>query len=109
MRNKEATIGSTLHNTEGTVASGGTNKTNIKEGLEWAIIASLDLEVLTVSLLLTFEQSVHLLEVQETTGEEQTCGVASGVVGKTSSEAELLELSRGGLGHDVVTLQSWED
>lgn len=92
----DTSIRGTLHATEASVTSGSTGETNIKESLERAAIAGgFNLEVSTINLLLTLEHSVHLLEVQEATGSEETSSVSSGVVGKTGSKTELLELLRG--------------
>jgi len=89
MRNEETSIRGSLHATEGTVTSGSTDETDIKESLERAAIARcLHFEVLTINLLLSFEHGVHFLEVQEATGSEETSGVSSGVVGKTSGKTE---------------------
>jgi hypothetical protein len=109
--NEETSISGTLHGTEGTVTGGGANETNIEESLEGLTVLDIvgDGEELTVDLLLSFVERVHLLEVKETAGSEETSGVSSGVVGETSSETVLAELSRGSLGHDAVTREGGED
>lgn len=105
---EDTTVGGTLHGSEDTVTGGGTDKTNIEEGLEGAALAIIGLDglgegVLTGSLLDTLELLVKVELLENTTGKEQTGGVGSSPVGKTLVDAVLGELVGVGRGKNLVT------
>jgi hypothetical protein len=97
MWNVNSSIASSLHNSEDLGSGGSGVDTNIKESLEWSLVLDIlvNVEVLSVNL------GVGLVGISETdlleksSGEQETGGISSSVVGETSSETEVLEL--GGL------------
>jgi hypothetical protein len=95
VRNVDSSIASTLKGTEDSGTGGGSLDTDIHKSLEWSLFTfALDEEHFTIDLgvgLVLFSES-NLL--QESSGEEKTGGVASGVVGKSSGKTVLLELLR---------------
>lgn len=101
-------VGGTLHGTEDTVASGGADETDIKEGLEGAALALLGLGslsegVLAGGLLNTRELLSQTQLGQGAAGKEQTSGVGSGPVGQTLVDTVALQLVGVGRGEDLVT------
>ena len=104
---EDTTVGGTLHGTEDTGTSGGTDKTNIKEGLEGTAGTLVGLDglselVLTVGLLDTSELLGQAELGEDTAGEEQTGGVGGSPVGQTLGETVALELVGVGAGQDLV-------
>ena len=104
---EDTTVGGTLHGTEDTGTSGGTDKTNVKEGLEGTAGALVGLDglselVLTVGLLDTSELLVEAELLEDTAGEEQTGGVGGSPVGQTLGETVALELVGVGAGQNLV-------
>ena len=105
---EDTTVGGTLHGTEDTGTSGGTDKTNVEEGLEGAAGAIVGLNglgegVLAVSLLDTSEVLVEAELGQSTAGKQQTSGVGGSPVGETLGDAVALELVAVGSAEDLVT------
>jgi len=101
----EATVTGTLEGSEESGTGGGSLKTDIKEGLEWSLVSDIvvNVEVLSVDISVLL---VHLGEsdsLEESSGDQETGAVGSGVVGETSSDTVLLEL--GGLSstEDLIT------
>ena len=104
---EDTTVGGTLHGTEDTGTSGGTDKTNVKEGLEGTAGTLVGLDglselVLTVGLLDTSELLGQAELGEDTAGEEQTGGVGGSPVGQTLGETVALELVGVGAGQDLV-------
>lgn len=104
---EDTTVGGTLHGTEYTGTGGGTDKTNVKEGLEGTAGALVGLDglselVLTVGLLDTSELLVKAELLEDTAGEEQTGSVGGSPVGQTLGETVALELVGVGAGQDLV-------
>ncbi len=108
-----STINSTLEGTEDSITSGSSNKTNIEESLEGALVLVntllIDIEEFTVSFLNTLIEVVETKLGQESSGDEETGGVGGGIVGKTSLETESLELSGVSLSEDLITLDGSVD
>ena len=108
VRDEDTAVGGTLHGTEDTGTSGGTDKTNVEEGLEGAAGAIVGLNglgegVLAVSLLDTSEVLVEAELGQSTAGKQQTSGVGGSPVGETLGDAVALELVAVGSAEDLVT------
>lgn len=104
---EDTTVGGTLHGTEDTGTGGGTDKTNVKEGLEGTAGALVGLDglselVLTVGFLDTSELLVKAELLEDTAGEEQTGGVGGSPVGQTLGETVALEFVGVGAGQDLV-------
>lgn len=104
----DTTVGGTLHGGEDTGTSGGTGKTNVKEGLEGAAGAIVGLSglsegVLTVSLLDTGELLVKVELLEGAASEEQTSSVGGRPVGQTLSDAIALQLVGVSGSEDLVT------
>lgn len=104
---EDTTVRGTLHGTEDTVTSGGTDKTNVKEGLEGAARALIGLDglgklVLTIGLLDTNEVFVDTELLERTAGEQQTSGVGGSPVGQTLGDTVALQLVRVSSGQDLV-------
>lgn len=104
---EDTTVGGTLHGTEDTGTGGGTDKTNVKEGLEGTAGALVGLDglselVLTVGLLDASELLVEAELLEDTAGEEQTGGVGGSPVGQTLGETVALELVGVGAGQNLV-------
>jgi hypothetical protein len=103
---ENATVGSTLHGTEDTGASGSAVKTNIEEGLEWsslALLRSLGELVLSISLLNTLEVLIHAELLENTTGDQKTSAVRGSPVCKTVFDAIGLEFVGVGGAENLVT------
>lgn len=83
VRDIEATVTGTLQSTPDTSTSGGRSETDIKESSERStvLIVLLDVEFLTGDLLGTLVRK--LVDVIDTTGQQQTSAVTSSVVGQT--------------------------
>ena len=103
--NVDSTIASTLHNTEDSSTGGGSVDTNIEESLEWSLVLNLVINV----VVLTVDVAVALVHVgktnllKESSSEEETCAVSSGVVGETSSEAVMSKLIRLSSAENAIT------
>ena len=65
VRDVKTSVTGSLHGSEDTVSSGGTDETNIKEGLEWtlSIVALSNVVVGSVDLAVSSELSVQALEL----------------------------------------------
>lgn len=105
---EDTTVRGTLHGTENTGTGGGTDKTNVKEGLERTAGALVGLDglgelVLTVSLLDTSELLVNTELLEGTAGKEKTGGVGGSPVGQTLGDTIALELVGVSGGEDLVT------
>lgn len=105
---EDTTVGGTLHGTEDTVTSGGTDKTNVEEGLEGTALAIVGLNglgelVLTVGLLDTSEVTVDTELLERTAGQQETSGVGGSPVGQTLGDTVALQLVRVSRGQDLVT------
>lgn len=105
---EDTTVGSTLHGTEDTGTSGGTDKTNVEEGLEGAAGAIVGLDglgelVLTIGLLNTGELLVKAELLEGTAGKEQTGGIGGSPVGQTLGDTIALELVGVGAGEHLIT------
>ena len=111
--NVDSAINSTLESTEDSVTGGGSNETNIEEGLEGAsfLVDALlvHIEEFTVSSLNTLVDVRHAELGEESSGEEETGGVRGGVVCETSSETEFLELEGVSLSEDSISLNGGID
>jgi hypothetical protein len=109
----EATVASTLEDTENSVTGGGSDETSIQNSLEGSLFSSLvvvgDIVVFTVSLLGTSVDLVQTSLVEESSGDEEASGVASSVVGQTRFETESLEFSGVSGSEDSVTLDGGID
>ena len=101
VRDVESSVAGTLHGSEDTVSSGGAHETNIKEGLEWALLLTTlsNVVVGSIDLAVSSELSVQSLKLKESTGAEESGGVGRGVVGETALNTVSLELGGVG-GHD---------
>jgi hypothetical protein len=105
---EDTTVRSTLLGTEDTGTSGGTDQTNVEEGLEGAAGAIIGLGglgelVLTIGLLNTLELLVKAELLEGTAGKEQTGGIGGSPVGQTLSDTIALELVGVGAGEHLVT------
>jgi len=85
----DTSVTCTLEDTEDSGTGGGSVETNIEKSLEWSLVLDVvvDVEVLSVDVGV---DGVHVGEVdllEESSGEEETGGVAGGVVGKTGGES----------------------
>jgi len=109
----EATVASTLEDTENSVTGGGSDETSIQNSLEGSLFSSLvvvgDVVVFTINLLGTSVDLVQTSLVEESSGDEETSGVASSVVGQTSFETESLEFSGVSSSKDSITLDGGID
>jgi len=88
MGNVKTPVGSTLHGTENSRASGGLLQTNVEESLEWTPGLFVDLDLLcqfkfTISLSDTLKVLVKAKLNKGATGQEKTGSVCSSPVGKT--------------------------
>lgn len=70
VRDVESSIAGTLHGSEDTVSSGGAHETNIKEGLEWALLLTTlsNVVVGSIDLAVSSELSVQSLKLKESSG-----------------------------------------
>lgn len=88
-----ATVASTLEDSEDSGASGGWGESDIEEGLEWLAVT---LDVLVHVEVVAVDVVVALVRVSETdlheqsSSEQETSAVSSGVVGKSSSDTIVL-------------------
>ena len=106
----EATVGGTLHGTEDTVTGGGADETDIKVGLEGALVF-VDLAVVhgvdgAIDLGVSLVKVGETLVGEKSTGAQETSAVGGGVVGETSFETKALELSGVGGGDDAISLDA---
>jgi len=90
----DSTIASTLKSSENSRTGSGSGSSNIKEGLEWSLILAviLDVEVLTIDLSVDGVHAVELNLLQQSSGDEKTGAISSGVVGKTGGQTHCLKL-----------------
>ena len=112
--NVDSTINCTLEGTEDSVTGGGSHKTDVEESAEGSLLfidslGAVDVEELAVSSLNTLVETVKLEVLEESTGNEETGGVGSGVVGETGFETESLELLGVSLSEDFITLDGGVD
>jgi hypothetical protein len=105
--NVETTIGSTLHGTKDTGTSGGTGKTNIKEGLEGTGTFFVGLDQLdgTIGLSETFVLVSKTELGEDTTGQKETSGIGSSPVGQTTLDTESRELMSVSSSKNEITLE----
>lgn len=104
---ENTSINSTLESSENSVSSGGSNETNIKEGLEGSSVLDplfVDIKVLSISGFNTLVEIVHAQFGEQSSGEEETGGVGSSVVGETAVDSESSELEGISLSNDLVAL-----
>jgi len=106
----KATVGGTLHGTEDTVTGGGADETDIKEGLERALIL-VDLTIVhgvdgAINLGVSLVEIGETLVGQKSTGAQETGAVSGGVVGETGFETEALELLGVGRRDNAITLDA---
>lgn len=106
--NQDATVGGALHGTEYTGTSGGSGKTNIKEGLEGSSLAVIGLRSLgegelTIGLLDTDEVAVKAELLENTTGDQKTGGIGGSPVGEAVLNAVSLQLVGIGSDQNLVT------
>jgi len=93
MRNVKTSIASTLECSEDSGTSGGSLDTNIKESLEWSLLTfALNEEHFTVNLIGWLVVLIKSDLLEESSGNQKTGAVMSGVVGKTSSKTVSFEL-----------------
>lgn len=93
--NVDSTVNGSLHGSEDSVTGGGSDETNIQVSSEWSSVLDLVLFVnvkeVTINVLNTL---VHISKTQfgkESSGNQETGGISSGVVGKTSINTEFLQ------------------
>lgn len=104
MRDEEATIGGTLKGTEDSGTGGGSLDTNIHKSLEWSLVTFwLNISDFTVDLVGSFIVTIKLNLLEESSGEEETSGIMSRVVGETSGETVMLKFSGISSAHDMIT------
>jgi len=111
--NVDAAVNSALEGTEDTVAGGGPDQADIEEGLEGASVLVdallVDVEELAVGSLDTLVEVGHTEVGEESSGDQETGGVAGSVVGETSLETESLELLGVGLSEHSIALDGGVD
>jgi len=101
----DSTIASTLKGSEKSRTGSGSGSSDIKEGLEWSLILAvvLNVEVLSIDLLVNGVHAVELNLLQESSGDKKTGAISSGVVGKTGGQTHILELGRISSAHNLIT------
>mmetsp|Transcript_35221 Transcript_35221/g.91464 ORF Transcript_35221/g.91464 Transcript_35221/m.91464 type:complete len:259 (-) Transcript_35221:177-953(-) len=112
VRHVHATIASTLEGTENPVTSGGAKETDIKEGLEGALLLTfLNKVQLSSGLLLTLVLLSKTELGKDTASKKETGGVCCGIVGrlKLSGEAVVLKLMSISRGDHFITLDLGND
>ena len=111
---EDATVDGSLKGSEDSVSSGGSDETNIEEGLEGSSllldeVLLVEVEEFSISSLDSLVVGVHAEVSEESSGKEETSGVGGSVVGETSFEAESSELERVSLAEDSISLDGGED
>ena len=110
MWNMDSTVTGTLQGGEHSVADAVVDHTHIEDGLERSLGVlerigfGRHIVVNTVGLLGTLVDGVELELLEQSSGDEQTGGVSSGVAGLAGGESPLSELGGGGLAQNFVTL-----
>jgi hypothetical protein len=96
MRNVDATIASAFENSKESSTSSSWAESNIEEGLEWSLVI---LDILINVVVFTVDFVVSLVDIAKTdlskksSGKEKSSAISRGVVCKSSSESEVLQLS----------------
>lgn len=112
VRNVKTSVSGSLENTEDSVSDGWSDESDVKDAGEGSSVSDLgsrNIIVISIDLLVTLIGLVQLERSEDSSGKEQSSSIRSRVVGKTSSQTELLELLRGGLGKDLVSLKGGVD
>merc|ERR1719460_961596 len=112
VRDVEAAVGGALEHREHLRANGGALQADVQDGLERAAIAVvvvLDVELLTIRLLLPLEGIREANLVERAAREKEPDAVARRVVLQPDLEPVLLELSRVRVHHDLVALDGRGD
>lgn len=107
-----ASIARTLQGTEDSGTNGGSEETNIQDGLEGASLALeviSNVELVTSGLLLSNKGGVQTDLLQQTTSQEQAGGVSSRVILQTNGDSELGELSGQSLAQNSISLDGRVD
>jgi len=112
MWNVKSSIACSLKDTEESGTSGGSLETNIEKSLEWSLIIIdiiINVEVLSVDIRGGLVEVVESDLFQQSSSEEKTGGISSGVVGETSGETVLSELGGFSRAKNSISSHGGED
>ena len=101
----DTSITGTLKSSEKSGTGSGSGSSNIEVSLEWSLILAvvLNVEVLTIDLVVNGVHGIELDLLQQSSGNEETGAISSGVVGKTGGQTMMLEFSRIGSAHNSIS------
>jgi hypothetical protein len=111
VRDDDTTVESTLHGTKDTGTSAGTDETNIKKSTERTTLVEL-LEAVEGGASGLSDTGIELVDVDllgSTTGNEETSGIGSSVVGEAELDAIAGELVGVGSDKDVIAVDAGVD
>jgi len=103
----ETSISGTLEDTEDSGTSGGSGQTSVQVASEGSLLAGVSLlvELVSVDLDLAFVHGVKTELLEDSSADQETDGVGSGVVGQTDGDAVSWEFVGIGGGDDDVSLE----
>ena len=103
----ETGISGTLEDTEDSGTSGGSGQTSVQVASEGSLLAGVSLlvELVSVDLDLTLVHGVKTELLEDSSADQETDGVGSGVVGQTDGDAVSWEFVGIGGGDDDVSLE----
>jgi len=101
-------IGTALEDTEDSSTSRGSGKTGIQVASEGSLLGGVSLlvELVTVNFDLTLVHGVKTELLEDSSADQKTGGVGSGVVGKTNGDSVSRKLVGVGRGDDDISLES---
>lgn len=106
----KSSIGSTLHDCEDLGAGGGGLETDIEVDLEGSSFSNVVADIVVLSVVLvSFVQFCEADLVEKSSSEEETSGICSSIVGKTSVNSPFLEFLGISSTEDSVTLDGGVD
>mmetsp|Transcript_28406 Transcript_28406/g.27363 ORF Transcript_28406/g.27363 Transcript_28406/m.27363 type:complete len:257 (+) Transcript_28406:131-901(+) len=111
VRNIESSISCSLQSSEHSVSCGSPVQAHIQESLEWSLfgVFGSDIKDFSINALDSLEFVLQLQSGQESPSNEKTSAVRGSIVGKASSESEVLELTRVSLAQHSISLNGLVD
>jgi len=105
----EATVDGAFQSTEDFVSGGGSGETGVEEASEWAwaVFGWFYVVFVTVDFFLAFVKLVELHFGEESSSEEETGAVVSGVVGEADFDAEFGEFVGVSSANHYIPTHSW--